>query len=82
MCTVFSIAQEEQVLLRNNFFVIDYLCFRLWNFTVQNSNPLAELISPEDLLQACALWEKFDVYAQLNLQPFSGSNATVWWNMV
>lgn len=22
----------------------------------------AELISPEDLLQACSLWEKFDVY--------------------
>lgn len=30
-----------------------------------------ELISPEDLLQACAIWEKLDVYAQKNLQPFS-----------
>lgn len=24
----------------------------------------AELISPDDLLQACTLWEKFDVYEQ------------------
>lgn len=30
-----------------------------------------ELISPEDLLQACALWEKLDVYARKNLQMFS-----------
>lgn len=30
-----------------------------------------ELISPEDLLQACAIWAKFDVYAQKNLQPLS-----------
>lgn len=26
----------------------------------------AELISPEDLLQACSLWEKFDVYVGIS----------------
>ncbi|CAN6464505.1 unnamed protein product [Victoria cruziana] len=26
-----------------------------------------ELISPEDMLQACAIWEKYDVYAHQNL---------------
>lgn len=40
----------------------------------QHFSSLPELISPEDLLQACALWEKIDVYAQKNLQPFSGSS--------
>ncbi|XP_038679764.1 vacuolar protein sorting-associated protein 36-like isoform X2 [Tripterygium wilfordii] len=29
-----------------------------------------ELISPEDLLQACSLWEKFDVYRSIMLQKF------------
>lgn len=34
-----------------------------------------ELISPEDLLQACALWEKYEVYEQQNLPPFQPCNA-------
>lgn len=27
---------------------------------------ITELISPDDLLQACSLWEKFDVYVKKN----------------
>lgn len=34
-----------------------------------------ELISPEDLLQACALWEKNEVYEQQNLPPFQPCDA-------
>lgn len=69
MFIVFLIVPEEQVDVILT--VIINFIFLIF-FILTCSIFLPELISPEDLLQACAIWEKFDVYAQQNLQLFSG----------
>ena len=61
----------------------DLYCFFHGYFLRDSS--FAELISPDDLLQACSLWEKFDVYAPhyidlecLALCTYRKTSVNVW----
>lgn len=56
-CTFFS---SKVWFLRYWFYI--WICRRWKTFTYLLFD--AELISPEDLLRACSLWEKFDVYVR------------------
>lgn len=64
MYTVSSIELEGQVFI--TCFVPaepSFLNLFVCGFLVFYSSFDSELISPEDLLRACSIWEKFDVYA-------------------
>lgn len=69
MCIVFLIAREEQVLL---FHLCIAVLFKKMIFESSKAlvtylfSLVTELISPDDLLRACSLWEKFNVYVHYN----------------